>query len=348
MKNLIFIFSILIILFKTETIFSDNNIFNVNNIEINKESYKNKEKIVNLAFQKAFDELIIRLLLKEDQKKFVNINLGQIKKLISYYQIINQETSDDKTNKTMINVFFDKDRMHDFFYKKDILYSDIKNTEVILFPLFQKGEQYFIYNKNYFYDNWNKEKVDNLIQYTLPGESIENIEKINLNRNNIYELEISDFFKEYENNNIVFINIQINKLAAEIFLSSRIEGKKIKKNLSVKNLSNLNKKNFYDQIIVEINNIIVDLIKSQNLIDVRTPSFLNVELKLNKKNNLIEFNNRLSKIDLIDNFYIQQLNKDYAIVKIKYLGKINKIINKLKDQNINLKMQQGQWRLKIT
>ncbi len=347
MKNLVFIFCIIIILFKTGNVLSDNNIFNVNNIEINKESYKNKEKIVNLAFQKAFDELIIRLLLKEDQKKFVNINLGQIKKLISYYQIINQETSDDKTNKTMINVFFDKDRMHDFFYKKDILYSDIKNTEVILFPLFQKGEQYFIYNKNYFYDNWNKEKVDNLIQYTLPGESIENIEKINLNRNNIYELEISDFFKEYENNNIVFINIQINKLAAEIFLSSRIEGKKIKKNLSVKNLSNLNKKNFYDQIIVEINNIIVDLIKSQNLIDVRTPSFLNVELKLNKKNNLIEFNNRLSKIDLIDNFYIQQLNKDYVLIKIKYLGKINKIINKLKDQNIKLKMISGQWQLKI-
>tara|TARA_B100001093_G_scaffold273725_1_gene261613 strand:+ start:73 stop:1119 length:1047 start_codon:yes stop_codon:yes gene_type:complete len=347
MKNLVFIFCIIIILFKTGNVLSDNNIFNVNNIEINKESYKNKEKIVNLAFQKAFDELIIRLLLKEDQKKFVNINLGQIKKLISYYQIINQETSDDKTNKTMINVFFDKDRMHDFFYKKDILYSDIKNTEVILFPLFQKGEQYFIYNKNYFYDNWNKEKVDNLIQYTLPGESIENIEKINLNRNNIYELEISDFFKEYENNNIVFINIQINKLAAEIFLSSRIEGKKIKKNLSVKNLSNLNKKKFYDQIIVEINNIIVDLIKSQNLIDVRTPSFLNVELKLNKKNNLIEFNNRLSKIDLIDNFYIQQLNKDYVLIKIKYLGKINKIINKLKDQNIKLKMISGQWQLKI-
>ena len=347
MKNLIFICCILIILFKTGNVLSDNNIFNVNNIEINKESYKNKEKIVNLAFQKAFDELIIRLLLKEDQKKFVNINLGQIKKLISYYQIINQETSDDKTNKTMINVFFDKDRMHDFFYKKDILYSDIKNTEVILFPLFQKGEQYFIYNKNYFYDNWNKEKVDNLIQYTLPGESIENIEKINLNKNNIYELEISDFFKEYENNNIVFINIQINKLAAEIFLSSRIEGKKIKKNLSVKNLSNLNKKNFYDQIIVEINNIIVDLIKSQNLIDVRTPSFLNVELKLNKKNNLIEFNNRLSKIDLIDNFYVQQLNKDYVLIKIKYLGKINKIINKLKDQNIKLKMISGQWQLKI-
>ena len=88
---------------------------------------------------------------------------------------------------------------------------------------------------------------------------------------------------------------------------------------------------------MEIKNILRDLIKSQNLIDVRTPSFLNAEIKLNKKKNLVEFNNRLKKIDLIDSFYVQELNKDYVLVKIKYLGKINKIIKKLKDQNIELK-----------
>ena len=106
-------------------------------------------------------------------------------------------------------------------------------------------------------------------------------------------------------------------------------------------------KDFYNSIILEINNLIGDLIKSQNLIDVRTPSFLNVEVKLNNKSNLIEFNNRLKKIDLIDNFYVQQLNKDYFLVKIKYLGKINKIIKKLDDQNIRLKLIAGQWQLKI-
>ena len=62
-----------------------------------------------------------------------------------------------------------------------------------------------------------------------------------------------------------------------------------------------------------------------------------------KKQIILVFN----KIDLIDNFYVQKLNKDYVLVKIKYLGKINKIINKLKDQNINLKMIAGQWQLTI-
>jgi len=54
---------------------------------------------------------------------------------------------------------------------------------------------------------------------------------------------------------------------------------------------------FYEKIIFEINNEILDLIKSQNLIDVRTPSFLNVEIKLNKKGNLVEFKKRMEKIE---------------------------------------------------
>ena len=347
MKNLIFICTILIILIKTETVLSDNNIFNVNNIEISKENSKNKEKLVNKAFQIAFDELINRLLMEEDYRKFSNTSLSQIKRLISYYQIINQDQNKKDDKNIKINVFFDRERMHNFFYNENILYSDIINTEVILFPLLKKKEQYYIYSQNYFYENWNKEEYDNLIQYTLPVENIENIQKINSNKENIYKLQISDFFKEYENDNIVFANIEVNKNIAEVFLSTRIEGKKINKNLSINKNINLNDKKFYRKIILEIDNVIRDLIKSQNLIDVRTPSFLNVEIRLNKRSNLVEFNNRLKKIDLIDNFYVQELSKDYVLVKIKYLGKINKIISKLKDQNINLKMIAGQWQLNI-
>ena len=93
--------------------------------------------------------------------------------------------------------------------------------------------------------------------------------------------------------------------------------------------------------------MIKDLIKSQNLIDVRTPSFLNVKINLANKNTLVEFDNRVKKIDLIDEFYVQQLNKDYVLVKIRYLGKISKIMNKLKDVDIELKMIAGQWQLNI-
>ena len=347
MKNLIFICCILIILFKTGNVLSSNSLFNVNNIEISKEISQNREKLVNQAFLKGFDKLIHRLLLEADYRKISNTNLKQIKELISHYQIVSLNEKENKNKNLKANIFFDKDRIHNFFYKRNILYSDIVNTEVILFPLLIKEKKYFIYTQNYFYENWNNENDDNLIEYTLPSENIENIQKINSNKNNIYNLKTADFFKEYETENIVFANIDIRKNNAEIFLSTRIEGKKINKRLSIDEKKDFNQKEFYNKIISEINNLVRDLIKSENLIDVRTPSFLNVKIKLNNKSNLVKFNNRLEKIDLIDEYYVQQLNKDYVLVKIKYLGKIKKIINKLKDQNLSLKMIEGEWQLNI-
>ena len=55
----------------------------------------------------------------------------------------------------------------------------------------------------------------------------------------------------------------------------------------------------------------------------------------------------LKKIGLINNFYVQQLNKDYVLVKIKYLGRIDKIIKKLKDKKMNLELKNGTWQLSI-
>ena len=67
MKNLIFICSILIILFKTETVLSDNSVFHVNNIEITKKDSKNnRDMLINQAFIKGYKELLSRLLLKKD------------------------------------------------------------------------------------------------------------------------------------------------------------------------------------------------------------------------------------------------------------------------------------------
>ena len=43
-----------------------------------------------------------------------------------------------------------------------------------------------------------------------------------------------------------------------------------------------------------------------------------------KKNNLVELNSRIKNIDSIENIFIQEFNKDYVNLKIKYLGKLKK------------------------
>ena len=68
---------------------------------------------------------------------------------------------------------------------------------------------------------------------------------------------------------------------------------------------------------------------------------------ISKDKNLVELKKRLKKIDLIDNIYVQEFNNEYIFLKIKYLGKIDKIIQLLKKEKIILQLTEDQWRLKI-
>ena len=57
MKYLKFIIVILIILFKTGNNLYAESIFTVNNVQVNKNSFKNKEELINIAFRKGFEKL---------------------------------------------------------------------------------------------------------------------------------------------------------------------------------------------------------------------------------------------------------------------------------------------------
>ena len=59
---------------------------------------------------------------------------------------------------------------------------------------------------------------------------------------------------------------------------------------------------------------------------------LQAKLKLDNKTNIVDLNSKLKKIDLIENIYVQDFNKDYMSLRIKYLGKLEKIINQLKKE----------------
>ena len=71
-------------------------------------------------------------------KKIIDLDFSSIKKLVTYYQISN--ISDKKQNKEFVNfsVTFDKDKIHNLFYKKAISYSEIIDKELYVLPIFIK------------------------------------------------------------------------------------------------------------------------------------------------------------------------------------------------------------------
>ncbi len=338
---------ILIIFSKTGNVLSKDNIFNVNNIELIKKANTSNEDLANIAIKKGYKELIDKILLKEEKKKLSNLNLSEIKQLVSYYQVLNDKNIKGENEKLRFNIFFDRDKLHNLFFKKDILYSEILNKEIYLLPVFKKDDQVFIYNKNFFYMEWNKVYSMDLIEFILPIENIEVIQNININKENMLNLNLKDLFLEYEDKNLALILIEDTGSKAEkVYLRTKIMKKNIDKSIIIER-SNSNNKEFYKKIISKVSDEIINLVKSQNLIDIKTPSFINTTLQINKKNNLVELNKRLKNIELIDEIFVQEFNNTYALIKIKYLGKLDKIINQLKEQKIILSLKDDQWRLEL-
>ena len=152
--------------------------------------------------------------------------------------------------------------------------------------------------------------------------------------------------QEYSKKNLSLVLIEgNNNKSKKVYIKSFIQGKNISKSISLKN-NNLEENKNYEKIIIEIKKELINLVKSENLIDIRTPSFLNAKLDLNKKSNLVELNLRIKNIDLIENVYVQDFNKDFMNLRIKYLGKLEKIINQLKKQKVNLQLVNDQWIIK--
>ena len=347
MKLYKFIILILVIFIKTGNVLSEGSIFNVNNIKITKKTNTSNTDIVNQAINKAYKKLIDRILLIEDKEKISNMDFEKIKELVSYYQVISNEDNTKNEDTVILNIFFDKDKLHNLFYEKNISYSEITDKEFYLLPVLSSNDQYFIFNQNFFYDKWNDFEENDLVEFILPFENIEIIQKINLNKNNLFDMEINSLFLEYSKKNQALILIEDKKGSIEkVFLRANISGKKINKNLLFKNNFQKKEKN-YREIIRRTRNEIVDLVKSQNLIDIKTPSFLNIKLIIDKNNNLAELNKRLNNIDLVDNLYVQEFNSEYVFLKIKYLGKLEKIKNELKREKIILKQKNDEWSIKI-
>ncbi len=339
-------FFILIIFLKTGNVLSNENAFNVNNVEISKKTNISNEVIANKAIQKGFKDLINRILLNEDKTKLLKLDFNQIKNLVSYYQIVEKKENEFE-EKILFNIFFDKEKIHDLFFQKGIYYSEISNKEFFLLPIFKKDGKIYVYNGNFFYEKWNEFSENDILEFVLPLEKIEIIQAINSKKNNLSDLNLNELFEEYSNKNLALVLIEDEKEnTVKIYLKAIILGKEINKNIGVKKLS-LKTEELNKIIIKKISDEIINTVKSENLVDLRTPLFLNTKFIIDRNNNFVELEKRIKKINLIDKIFVQEISKDYVLIKLKYLGKLENIKNKLEEQQILLKYENEQWLLRI-
>ncbi len=349
MNKIIFFLFIIVFLFKTGNVFSDRNIFYVDNIIIDSKNNQNKEKLLNKAFKQGFEKLIKRILLKKDQEIALKIGLQEVKKMVSSYQIQSSREL-KKENELTVNLSFDRESMNNFFYSKGISYADISKTSLVLFPILVEKDNVYLFSDNYFFKNWNideKEKNNEFVDYILPVENLEDIRFIENNKENLESIEPKEILSNYDIENYIFLIVKIFDEKINIFLKGTFSENNIVKNFDIYKTNNEEKKDDPNIFIKKIKNEINEIWKSQNLIDNRIPSFLSITVDIKKQNDLLKVQMALEDIELIENFYVLELTKNYARIRIKYLGKMDKIKSKFYEKGIELKSSDNQWTISL-
>ena len=212
MKFYKYIFIIIIVFFETGNVLSNNNLFDVNNIEVVKKGEISNEGLANQAIKKGFNKLTEKILLTDEKKDLSKLQFSEIKELVTYYQVSDKKDNNNNIEKINFNITFDKDKIHDLFYKRGISYSEISDKEIFILPILKKDNRIFIYNKNFFYDKWNEISEADLLEFILPLENIEIIQKVNLNKNNLLNLKLINLFTEYKEKNLALVLIEDNNL----------------------------------------------------------------------------------------------------------------------------------------
>ena len=70
--------------------------------------------------------------------------------MVTFYQISNITGEANKRDLVNFSVTFDKDKIHDLFYKKTISYSEISDKELYILPIIIENNEIYIFNNNFF------------------------------------------------------------------------------------------------------------------------------------------------------------------------------------------------------
>ena len=346
-KNILIFLMIIIFLFIPFTkSFGEENVFTIHNVKVKGAINVNfsREKYLDRAFSNSFEMLMNKILLTRDLKKVKKVKLKQIKNLISSFQIIEESYRED-IYRANIKIFYSEERIKNFLSKRNIPFSSPENISAVFFPVFYINNEIQSFSENFFYSQWLEVEINNeLINFILPLEDLEDISKITKMKNNIEDLNIDSLVNKYDIKNYVFALMDYEDEELNIYLKTNFNSNEISKNISHK-VKNIKDELILNTILKDLKIEITDLWKEQNVINLLMPLSINLKFQHSKLEDLDKLRSILYKISIIQNYKLEEFNIKNSSFKIYYYGNPKKLRSELSKFGYLLMNNQGVWHL---
>ena len=328
--------------------FSDENVFIINNVEVKGpiDVDFSRDKYINKAFINSFEILMSKILLTKDLTKVSNIKLNKIRDLINSFQIL-EETYQKQEYKAIFKISFNDVKIKKLLRQKNVLFSQPKNISAVFYPILFINDELQTFDENFFYKQWTTVAIKNeLINFILPLEDLDDIYKIKEMKNSVEELDIDDLINKYNISNYVFTLMNYQNKQLNIYFKTNFNNNERSKNISYK-LDNIKNEIKLNLILKEIKIQITDIWKEENIINLAIPLSIRTKFQHVNLRDLDKLKNTLYKIAIIDNYFLEEFNINHAIFKIYYYGNPKRLRTELLRFGYQLKNDQGHWEVSI-
>ena len=282
-----------------------------------------------------------------DRDKIKNTPIKEIKGMIDSFTI-GEEKFINNEYFANLETTFNKKKVLKFLERKNIFPSMPLKNKVLLIPILIDTETdsvYLFYN-NIFYNKWNDKKNNfQLLEYLLPSEDLDDLDKIQSVKNNIDAHDFSDLIAKYDLKDHIVLIIYKNK--SEIKILSKIN---LNNSLKLDNKRydkiNLQNESEAETLIIDLKNAYEEQWKKNN--EINTSIKLPITISVNSKNykQIAEIENAIENIDLISEFYILKFDSQNTLFKIIYNGSPKFFLNDMSKQNLDLIMTNNVWKVK--
>ena len=326
--------------------FSEENVFTINNVTVKGEIDLNfsREKYINKAFLNSFEILMNKILLSRDLTKMNNIKLKQIKSLINHFQILEESYRKDEY-KAKIKIFYSDVKIKKFLRQKNISFSQPENISAVFFPVFFINDEMQNLNDNFFYKYWTEIEIKNeLINFILPLEDLEDISKIMKMKNRIEELDVDTLVNKYDVKSYVFALMDYQDKKLNIHVKTNFNNNKISKNFLYE-VENINDEPALNYILKDLKLRVTDIWKEENLVNLLMPLSISLQYQHSNLEDLDKLRNIFYEIGIIDSYTLEEFNINNSFFKIYYYGNPKKLRSELLKFGYQLKNDQGYWQL---
>ena len=321
----LYIFFLLLALIKF--FFSTTNLyakgFNINNVEISTkfEINFNKEDVLDEGFEIAFNKLINTILKSSDLRTINKVSLNEIKSMIETFSI-KEEKFINQVYYVNLDVTFNKKQIFDLLEKRNIFPSLPIKNKIFLLPIIidENKNELFIFSNNFILNNINQDSQSNeLLEYVLPSDDLEDLKLIKDNIQNIENYDFSKIINKYFLNDYVITllfqdNDQLRVLSKISFNKKNFIDSKTFTDLKLTSIENQNK------LIQIIKTTYEDQWKLINQINTSIKLPLTISIENNESLKISKFEKTLLEQDLIYDFNINKFDHKKIIYKVIFNG----------------------------